>query len=118
MNANDFRIGNIITEGDDKGPVTVWGIKPDSRNHVMVNDCEIEIINPVKLTEDWINKLGFKWTPASQTFWNREWHIAKEGFVYFFKVGGTRKVRINHVHQLQNLYYSLTGNELIYENRN
>jgi len=75
-------------------------------------------IQPIPLTEDWLIRFGFKWSVFHQA-------IHKEGFDfdlnesswggYFlstFKRGIHIGETIQHVHQLQNLYFALTGTEL------
>lgn len=73
--------------------------------------------HPIPLTEEWLVKFGFEWSIAHQAH-----HL--EGFAYVidicqlycrvikYKRNGEVLTSIKHVHQLQNLYFALTGEEL------
>ncbi len=67
---------------------------------------------PITLTEEWLLKFGFEKRSIIQEndsyYLNGEivW-VTKKGFRYF----QNRNI-IQHVHQLQNLYFALTGEEL------
>lgn len=129
MNAKDLRIGNYVRL---KKNVTI------DENIVVVtvdNLNSYPLFNPVNLTEQWLIDFGFeKWTWCDDSaiiplyfgnhlycrFFNDQWHIKtikvgrdKNGFYgksqskYLLPKG-----KIKHVHQLQNLYHALTGNEL------
>ena len=83
-------------------------------------------MEPIPLTEDWLLKMGFKKAsdncyiktyPNNCDFILFDWltPIAvsngfKEGDYYYFFHRTAHTIR--YVHQLQNLYFSLTGNEL------
>lgn len=69
-------------------------------------------LKPTPLTEEWLLKFGFKY---------------KNGYGFIFKYGYISKQdkywiyhnickKIDFVHQLQNLYFALTGEELIINN--
>jgi hypothetical protein len=99
MKVNDLRIGNwvrsynpIIEEESE------WQIyKTD-----MVIICEAEDISyykPILLTEEWLLKFGF----VKDKLTNYDWY--KGDFEICIH-------DIKHVHQLQNLYHALTGEEL------
>ena len=64
-------------------------------------------IEPIQLTEKWLLKLGFK--PFNKDFVLNGIiiHTRKRGFILRKSVP-----IIMHVHQLQNLYFALTGEEL------
>jgi len=107
MKANELRIGNIIKQGTIKSFYEYgvhWGFGCSTK---------FSDIEPIELTEEWLVKFGFKdsgfatWSKNKITIRNPIQNIYKfrvsdsVGFVY-----------IEYVHQLQNLYSALTGNEL------
>jgi hypothetical protein len=123
MKANELRIGSII-EYQSK-TITVTGIIGNTIYHGEGFDSNIgsyEVFNPIKLTEDWLLKAGFEVVYDSE-FTKRLDFIKDNRFDFFinkqnetisgirFK-GNTFFNEVKHVHQLQNLYFALTGNEL------
>ena len=108
MNARELRIGNLVYEDDNNVVLEIdeWDL------------TNIGTIKPIPLTEEWLVKFGFgywedvdEWyspdidaTLRINHYYNNK---VKNGF--FESDYG---VDIKHVHQLQNLYRALTGEEL------
>lgn len=140
MDAKELRIGNYVNLFDDGSFESVLRIDGEN-NRVMIHGEDytdtwnISNTDPIPLTEEWLLKFGFeKWTWCDDCafiplffgdslycrYYNDQWHIKrmkvgrdKEGV--FGKTQGKYilpKGVIKHVHQLQNLYFSLTGKEL------
>ena len=73
---------------------------------------------PIPLTEEWLVKFGFKiegktWgnTNYSKDF-SGIW-LQDRGELYKCTISnGNKHIEIRYVHQLQNLYFALTGEEL------
>jgi len=116
LSAQELRIGNIF---DYYGQVVhvmeimelsaEFGYFTDSigfKRSYVEQDCPQRI----PLTEEWLLKLGFKKYSSSQ--WDREnfWNIEfkRHGCYWCNQL----EIHINSVHQLQNLYFALTGEEL------
>lgn len=108
MKANELRIGNLVMG--------------ETINHVVDHKILFEIsefenlYTPIPITEEWVIKFGLKQI-------NDYWECDKTSFeIYQFKTGQwfnsinsneyTNGIEIMYVHQLQNLYFALTGNEL------
>ena len=137
MKITDLRIGNFISinfgNRDDGKVITVDG----------VSDCEIyneehgyspcNEFNPIPLTEQWLLDLGLeKYTGRYGVYYK---HYALDGFRVWlprdiygwgytvgrkdFETGDTYWVKneVRYVHQLQNLYFALTQEELILKGR-
>lgn len=80
---------------------------------------DIQFFKPIPLTEEWLEKFAFEWS-----IWHQAWH--RLGFVFNLSERGVsgyymHMVKRNndiicpeiiYVHQLQNLYFVLTGEEL------
>lgn len=122
MKANELRIGNlilikyphnkdfivtVITSGDD------------------INACLRSPIyfNPIPLTEEWLGKLGFEphfdKIEEINYFCYKDFVIENEFFCFGYAdaivydlLRVNKKNPLKYVHQLQNLYFSLTGDEL------
>lgn len=107
INPRELRIGNFVYLNNTVVEITEF-------HGQMSNDYK-----PIKVTEDWLLMLGFI--------------IEREGVYSFYyhgvtiigywlidgatNVGNFIPQNIKSVHQLQNLYFALTGEELIYEKR-
>lgn len=119
----DLRVGNWVIASDvirritsvSETKVTFEGVK---------NSVKQEDIQPVPLTEELLKKTGFRQLKETDLFEK----MPLEGFTYklhaqrimIFHPGDNTlchwlNTRIIYLHQLQNLYYCLTGREIIYE---
>ncbi len=106
----ELRIGNWV-----ESPVVRWA---------QINVKGIQAVangkhkyKPIPLTEEWLVKFGFR---EELLYWvidmmGTELSIIKESGSALVglehECGGT-DLKIQHVHQLQNLYFALTGEEL------
>ena len=124
MKANELRIGNFVLY-QEYYIATVHGITdPDYGNGIHVHydnvciGCEHGLISGIPLTEEWLRKFGFE--DNDYTF---DLYIGhrKISFTWFSRVVSTgvrsgfrcqKYKHIKYVHQLQNLCFALTGNEL------
>ena len=109
IKANELRIGNYvkavidITDGFKTGDlVEITCICDDA------NDFE-----PIPLTEEWLLKFGFEKTGSFYSKNNLEFYVNGNSDVRFH-MDDYRHIVLNYVHQLQNLYFALTGEELTY----
>lgn len=133
MKANELRIGNLVKSG--KG---IYLVSTISEFEIMVLksvkdgeyiECSNVIYQPIPLTEEWLIKFGFErqvGTKGCNEWILKEWSIEdrSEESDSFLKdnpdiidcFGVWRwdvyLHDIKHVHQLQNLYFALTGEEL------
>lgn len=116
MKANELRIGNYINIDlpiSNEGKLTRIG----AINSKKVNGVEITKYKPIPLTEEWLIKFGFIFGIKLHDFVK-----GKHQFVEFNVLNGyfsesgvfyySMKTQIKYVHQLQNLYFALTGEEL------
>lgn len=127
MKASELRIGNLIEDGSlhrtDHEKVVICEILADC---VTIDDGTLEYkqrlfddISGIPLTAEWLERFGFpKRLDGSylqeitdSTDFNMRVHLRQERFVWISsKFGPT--VELKYVHQLQNLYFALTGTEL------
>jgi len=114
IEANELRIGNWINALEDNC-CDGAGFVPVSGNQLSFFDNITSIgdlIEPIPLTEEWLLKFGFE---KGCTSWNvGGFYIDQFGsnFEFDYRAG----VKIEHVNQLQNLYFALTGEELTIKN--
>ena len=80
-----------------------------------------EIFEPIPLTKDWLEKFGFEKINPNNDFYSIDilnaWtklyiDINRHGGEISISGHGSVVKQLKFIHQLQNLYYALTGNEL------
>jgi len=111
IKANELRIGNLVFEGFDVYEVTSITRSGQLRlfsakeNH----SSGTSKIKPIPLTEEWLVRFGFKKHYDNEFLLGN--YSIRYGLLYY---NGYRchEIGINSVHQLQNLYFALTGQEL------
>lgn len=119
MKANELRIGNLLRYDKTQDYCFIELIH---NNHF---DCRSIVGNiftpnakyePIPLTEEWLLKFGFKRFP---------WGLVKGNLLFkddlkcsylILQVGNGFDTKIRYVHQLQNIYFALTGEELTIKN--
>jgi hypothetical protein len=121
MEANEVRKGNLV---DFRGQTeTVYQIRNSgvcffrgtTKTGVITQSYVWEAIKPIPLTEEWLLKFGFlkrKKSLALDVFENKVLYIRFDNQdKYQFFLNG-KYIQIHYLHQLQNLYFALTGTEL------
>jgi hypothetical protein len=109
MKANELRIGNYIL--NENGNVVLLC---KSRFRVMIKGN----INyqPIPLTEEWLLRFWFErsglYFVKSQVYIYDEYGLTDTGFEYRFNY---TQIKLMYVHELQNLYFALTGEELTFK---
>ncbi len=112
MKKTELRIGNIV--GMDIlnvfPPNFIAGIKSVVLSAIRDKDFDpVYMFCPVPLTEQWLKDFGFKKSLRTWRKFGCIFHITQYGKFFINKLN----LEIKYVHQLQNLYFALTGNELI-----
>ena len=123
IQTNELRIGNYVGGLFDIEQVSVIkAITENDFSYERISDEEYFIgnsIKPIPLTEEWLLKFGFEFGIKLQNFVKGKHQFVELGFIngYFSEIGifyYGLKTEIKSVHQLQNLYFALTGKELEY----
>jgi hypothetical protein len=116
MKANELRIGNLIRFNnliEKEKIVTVTGrfLLPFSED---VGDIS-NYYQPIPLTEEWLLKFGFE---KIGEYWYKDRFFIEMLFgrlnlrITINNAESAYANSVQYVHQLQNLYFALTGNEL------
>lgn len=114
MKASDLRIGNLVEQGEVRGIINF---------RVFVGDEAIHISNikPIPLTEEILLKCGFENNYDVLYFYldNDNYSLCynpKGFFISTFdddeQISSINVPDFKHLHQLQNLYYAITNQEL------
>lgn len=130
IDIRELRIGNLVQYNPlsvDKGtkiePIKIRsvGVDPIMYDTYIELDTPFDIrfseedISPIPLTPEWLERLGFEKRLPHEGEDFTHWHYNgfevwqhNEGFCHDFHFGGD----VKYVHQLQNLFFALTGDEL------
>ena len=112
MKANELRIGNFYDHNGFVNEAT-----PNTIEEVWI--AERSWVKPIPLTEEWLLNFGFLKDLENDIFLN----INAYAFLYWQNnrvelLDNDNNFMISHcdyVHQLQNLYFALTGKELTFK---
>ena len=112
MKASELRIGNLVLIENEVHKLRIRDIY-----HIEHSSLKVE---PVPLTEEWLVKFGFKKQP--NLFYDNEVEYAKQWENHEVVIGHNMELYngifsriIKHVHELQNIYFALTGEELTHD---
>lgn len=103
MGEQELRIGNLV-EIDG----SVLELNRKRFEYAVCKDC-CSGIKPIPLTEEWLLKFGFK--EVEGVFVKRYLKLLAIRDLYW-RANFPIIVDVIHIHQLQNLYFALTGEEL------
>lgn len=137
MKPNELRIGNYICTGeyDPNHVYQVWELRNNkllvgkTLTHGFITiEPDYSSVTPIEITEDWLLKLGLEFDPiTSRITKDVVFHIASyqslENYQYQYSIekhtlfvcDGFRITiceGLKYIHQLQNIYFFMTGEEL------
>lgn len=118
---NQVRIGNLV---DFNGKAeTVYSIRNSgvdfyrgkTKKSVIMQSYVWEAIKPIPLTEEWLLKFRFEKEYGAFKLKGLKCWLTKytsKPNLYSVNIGNIKLSALKYVHELQNLYFALTGNEL------
>lgn len=117
IKAEELRIGNWVSNihTNEDYQLTPQRWINLLRHFYPKDDCGVSMcyIKPIPLTEEWLIKLGFVSNPYQDRYEQKEIYIDFDKIKGSLMLWESRSgVVVETVHQLQNLYYALTGTEL------
>lgn len=120
MKASELRIGNLLQDKEGniykvttldedhsaERTIMAWNIKNPAYGK------DDDSLMPIELTEEWLVKFEFE--NDEITWSNGSIMLSGDGACWFkhFNTGNKLGIDVKYVHQLQNLYFALTGTEL------
>jgi hypothetical protein len=108
MQIRELRIGNLIQEGKvEQIDNSIDEVYYSGDGYYQSNYCCN--LNPIPLTEEWLLKFGFE--KSSKHIFKKDGFLISLDIVFEVFLGNI-VVEIKYVHQLQNLFYCLSGKEL------
>jgi hypothetical protein len=96
MKANELRLNNYVYDNESQDVIQI-----ERGEHIEY----ISLYDPIPLTEEWLLKFGLMSIKTELGLWNN-------GDAIYFNYGLEKSIQLKYVHQLQNLYFALTGEEL------
>ncbi len=111
---DELKIGNWILDGEV--PVQVTEILKGRINHSQANGAPYDELNPIPLSPEVLERCGFEtggkfgiYKAPNGSLWELYGDV-----LYFFHRGTRISTDIRSLHQLQNLFWCLSGTELEY----
>lgn len=127
MKSREFRIGNVVGCDGTPRPLVIQEIYESQITAGFLDepDYEMDLMYPnligIPITEEWLKKAGFglstgdKWSLLSPrgclfSLQNEKFNTAYKVYINF----DYTQSRFEYIHQLQNLYFALSGDELVF----
>jgi len=113
MKATEFRIGNLVLWQNEIAciaQILELEVVFKCGDIGFIKDCQ-----PIQITKDWLLKLGFEETEFCFRLGTFFLTKSKQAERFFYQDYKNRFI-VMHVHQLQNLYFALYEEELIFNN--
>jgi len=109
MKAQDLRIGNLVSQLDE-----LFIVSTETFYEMQLHD---DLYKPIPLDEEWLVRIGFskdRIIRINLDTTSEHLHVTKDGSVLIYDRNNDFIClgSIKYVHQLQNLYHALTGEEL------
>lgn len=113
MKASEWKIGNWWTNGENN---YVMDISTMQDMIIALEDGFTDLYQPIPLTPEWLDRFGFN-EITSPSHYARRFRKNRVDIYWmpngsFFFRYNQKEIKIEYVHQLQNLYFALTGEEL------
>lgn len=126
IECNDLRLGNLVWAEDETLFMTTTAkielISKNGAEWVSIEKCSFGYtqsdndrdLEPIELTEEWLRKFEFE-----ELDWDSKWQKGTlqldtdDDITFYLLIACTRVgIKIEYIHQLQNLYLDLTGKRL------
>lgn len=118
IKVNELRIGNILNYTTAENDIILTDLEWQDIQWISEDEEGFNLANkPIKLTEDWLLYFGFSgkdnFTDYNLQTDNLKFYYGNNDLtIAEFEFGHAISVKIEYVHQLQNIYFALTRQEL------
>ena len=114
LSKNELRIGNLIFQSGQI--TTIENISRSINDWERVNNKRLFDCAPIPITEEWLLRFGFT-KHSTNPFWFRKKQICISLVGAIELISWDMQVfkidsKAEYIHELQNLYFALTGEEL------
>ena len=124
LNASELRLGNLFIEENSGKIISVIGLE---KNRIVFDGMFLDKwqAKPIKITEEWLKRMPFNYADMEDTNEDNTWYWLKYGnylkfnsdkscgFEAIFITINGFAFKIEYLHDFQNLYYTLTGNDVV-----
>lgn len=124
IDPKEFRIGNLVCIAHESdGPIAI--VTQVRQHGAMAVICgsenyhEAEFLLPIPLAPEWLERMGFIRDRNGWYIKGAKFSLTDQFFPCWLDrmlwpqdIPDFRRLSIEHVHQLQNLYFALTGEEI------
>ena len=118
MNAKELRLGNAVYFNNEIDTICEIG---QANNGFCEKggyfNFDKGAVKPIPLTEEWILKFGFEKDEKNEYwFWKKCVSVSVLGYIEllsFNRQSFKTNIQLKYIHQLQNLYFALIGEELV-----
>jgi hypothetical protein len=109
MEANELRIGNLLNIGEEINKLELVDFVDIYEHKTLFH------YQPIPLTDEWLIKFGFENIDTNENGGDNYWYLDRNDFMLDRNLQNLQMKTgfdLKYVHQLQNLYFVLTGEEL------
>ena len=126
MKSTELRIGNLVNGVLTNKPYTIdsWALREmENGNYQNSYDTETKVFVPIPLTEEWLLNFGFEKVSFNNDFRIdilNDWGLIYDSDIKKICIDtglNSKYLEIQYVHQLQNLYFALCGEELTFKSK-
>ena len=109
IKANELRIGNCVKLNNSYTTLVPRDFQRYCKSYGIFEEFE-----PIPLTEEWLLKFGYRKNTPFFTDGSIIEFYENNGMLFCELPDNNTILHIKYVHQLQNLYFALTGEELVF----
>ena len=112
MNAKELMAGNLLQYTDRqkvKEHLRGTTFKVTADDILFLSTYSVDYVEPIQITPEWLEKFGF--VKHSGGYLSKDETIELT-FDFLVWKPSIKRLKVLYVHQLQNLYYAITGEEL------